>query len=78
MPLYYFNVYNDDITIDEEGRELANDDAARANAVVEARTMAAETVMQGHLTGSHRIEYVDSNLKKVGEVRFDEAVEIRE
>ncbi len=55
MPLYYFNLFNDDVTMDDEGVELADDEAARAHAVKEARVMAADTVLHGHLTGSHRI-----------------------
>jgi hypothetical protein len=77
MPLYYFNVYNDDITLDEEGAELADNHAARAYAVKEARALAAETVMHGHLIGHHRIEIVDKDQNPVDEVRFDEAVEIK-
>jgi hypothetical protein len=77
MPLYYFNVYNDDVTMDEEGAELADAHAARAYAVKEARVLAAETVQQGHLVGHHRIEIVDAEQNPVDEVRFDEAVEIR-
>lgn len=77
MPLYYFNLFNDDVTIDDEGVELADDAAARAHAVNEARVMAADTVLHGHLTGSHRIEFVGEAREPVGTVRFDEAVDIR-
>ena len=77
MPLYYFNVYNDDTTLDYEGAELADDQAAEAYAITAARSLAAETVLRGHLTPSHRVESVDSEHKPVGVVRFDEAVEIR-
>jgi hypothetical protein len=77
MALYYFNLFNDDVTTDDEGVELADDEAARAHAVKEARFMAADTVLHGHLTGSHRVEYVDEARKPIGSVRFDEAVNIR-
>jgi hypothetical protein len=76
MPLYYFNVYNDDVTLDHEGAELADEHAARAYAVKEARALAADTVLRGHLVRSHRIEIVDSDQSSVGAVRFDEAVDI--
>ena len=33
MQLYYFNIYNDDVTLDEEGADLADDQAARAHAI---------------------------------------------
>jgi hypothetical protein len=77
MPLYYFNVYNDDTTIDDEGVELADAHAARAYAVKATRALAAETVLHGHLAGHHRVEYVDANQNPIGEVRFDDAVDIR-
>ena len=77
MPLYYFNVYNDDITIDPEGAELADPHAARAYAVKAARGLAAETVLHGHLTGSHRIEIVDAHQKPVDTVHFGDAVDMR-
>jgi hypothetical protein len=77
MPLYYFNIYNDAVTMDEEGAELADEHAARAHAVKGARALAAETVQHGYLTRDHRIEIVDRDQRPVGVVRFDEAVEIR-
>jgi len=77
MPLYYFNIYNDDITIDDEGANLADEHAARAYAVKAVRSLASETVMHGHLIGHHRVEIVDSKQNPIGEVRFDEAVDIQ-
>ena len=77
MPLYYFNLFNDDVTMDDEGVELADDEAAHARAVKEAREMAADTVLHGHLTCSHRIEFADAARKPIGVVRFDEAVDVR-
>ena len=76
MPLYYFNIYNDDITLDEEGVELADEHAAHAFAVKAVRELAAETTLHGHLAGHHRVEYVDTAQKVLGVVRFDDAVEI--
>jgi hypothetical protein len=76
MPRYYFNIYNDDITLDYEGAMLADEHAARAYAVVAVRALAAETTQHGHLVRHHRVEYVDAAQNALGEVRFDEAVEI--
>jgi len=61
----------------DEGAELADADAARAYAVKAARALAADTVLHGHLTGSHRIDFEDSDRNPVGSVRFDEAVQIK-
>ena len=77
MPRYYFHIYNDDVTMDDEGAELADDEAARARAVKEARVLAADTVLHGHLTSHHRIEIVDAERNPVGTVYFGEAVDIR-
>jgi len=77
VPHYYFNIYNDDVTMDPEGADLADDHAARAYAVKEVRALAADTVLHGHLTAHHRIEVVDENQKLIDTVRFDEGVELR-
>jgi hypothetical protein len=77
MPLYFFNLYNDEVTMDGEGVQLADEEAARAHAIKEARTMAADSVSKGHLTVSHRIDFVDEKRNLVGSVRFDEAVDVR-
>ncbi len=74
MKRYYFNIYNDDITFDDEGALLADDHAARAHTVRAVRGLASETVLLGHFIGYHRVEYVDSAQKVIGSVRFDEAV----
>jgi len=77
MPVFYFNVYDDDVTLDDEGARLADEHAARARAVKEARALAADTVLHGHLVGRHRIEITDEHKNVVGTVRFDQAVDIR-
>ena len=77
MPIYYFKIVNDDVTDDFEGAELADDRAARAYAVAAARSLAADTVSRGHFTASHRIMIQDEQRELVGEVRFDEAVQLR-
>ena len=77
MPIYYFNVYNDEVSMDPEGLELADVDTARAFALKAARSLGADSVLHGHLIGSHRVEIVDENQKPVGSIRFDEAVEIK-
>lgn len=77
MPLYYFNICNDAVTLDDEGVELADLHAARAHAVKGARSLAAETVLHGHVSASDRIEIVDKDQKLLDTVRFDEAVDFR-
>jgi hypothetical protein len=76
VPVYYFHIHNDDVTIDEEGVELSDRTAAVACAVNAARSLAAEDVLRGRLRLSDRIVIEDENHRLVREVRFDEAVQI--
>ena len=77
MPIYYFNIHNDTETFDDEGKELADLDAAIAYATAGVRSLAADTVSKGHLIGHHRIEIVDHDGKLLRTVRFDDAVDIQ-
>jgi hypothetical protein len=77
MPIYYFNIYNDDVTEDFEGTNLADDTAARAYAVSSARSLAADTVARGHLGLSHWIEIADEAREPMGIVTFADAVDVR-
>ena len=77
MPLYYFDIYNDDVTLDDEGAELADMAAARAHAVKEARVLASETVKAGHIDCRHRIDIRDPSGATVASVTFGDAVEVR-
>ena len=77
MPLYYFDIYNDAVTLDDEGADLADPRAAHAHAVKAARSLAAETVLHGHLSRSDRIEIRDADRGLVGSVTFGEAVDVR-
>lgn len=77
MSCFYFNIYNDDVTIDEEGAELKDAAAAYQYAVKSARALAAHSALEGRLTGSHYVEVMDEDRMRVATIRFDEAVEIR-
>jgi hypothetical protein len=77
MSRYYFNVYNDEVTLDEEGAELADTPAALRRAADEARNFAAESVKaRGHLVLHHKIEVEDEGRNKVGVVYFRDVVAI--
>ena len=77
MPMFYFNVHDDDVTMDAEGTELASLQAAHAYAIMAARSLAAETVSKGHLVLNHRVEIQDADDRSVGTVTFGEAVDVR-
>ena len=77
MPRFFYDIYNDDVTLDDEGTELLDNEAAMARAIKEARTLAAETVRNGHFTRHHRLEVRDEHRNMIGSVRFEDAVQIR-
>lgn len=50
MPRYFFHVFNDEQTVDQEGVDLADQEGAMALAAAEARNLAAESVkIHSHL-----------------------------
>ena len=59
MPRYFFHVFNDEITIDEEGADLSDLDAARDFATESARSLVCDSIKKGHLNLDHRIEIAD-------------------
>ena len=76
MPRYYFHLHNDLDVRDEEGRELPDQKAARAEAIRGARDLMAEDVKRGRLTLSHWIEVRDEAGAQLFVLRYGEAVEI--
>ena len=76
MPLFFFDLHNDDVAIDEEGRECADLGAAKVWATTEARNIAADDVSQGKLVTSHRIDILDCARRLLASVSFGEAVAI--
>lgn len=76
MRRYFFHLFNDLSAVDDEGREFPNDATALQHAAVEARTMAADSVLHGHLILDHRIEVTCSDGRKVGVVYFRDVVKV--
>ena len=77
MSLYYLDIHNDEVTLDDEGKELADDHAARAYAVAAVRSLAADSVRCGHLVLSHRIDVVNAQRRVIFAVTFADAIDIR-
>ena len=63
--------------LDYEGAELADQHEAFAHVVRAARSLASDSVLQGHFTTHHFVEIMDASHGAIGKVRFDEAVDIR-
>ena len=77
LPWYRFHVFNDEHTIDCDGTELRDLDAARAFAIKGARgIMADELQTKGEINLSHWIEIEDEN-GDMTVVTFGEATKIK-
>lgn len=77
MPLYFFHLHNDVDTVDDEGSELPDAEAARSYAIDQAREMAAESVRAyGHLILDHRIDVTDESGAAVTSVTFEQVVRV--
>lgn len=73
MPHYYFHVFNDEITIDEEGKVFPGLDDAREWAIENARALVCDSVSKGYLNLDHRIEISDESGSRRLTVTFREA-----
>jgi hypothetical protein len=79
MPRYFFHIYNDLVTHDQEGQELADADAAVREAHRGARSLAAEQVLRSaRLVLHHFIEVEDSKGAVIAKVTFRDAVAVEE
>jgi hypothetical protein len=76
MAHFYFDLHNDLDVVDREGRELSGLEAARNNAVTEAREIMTENVENGRLDLNHYIEIRDESGAVVNRTSFGEAVEV--
>jgi hypothetical protein len=75
MPRYFFHLRNDMDVPDPEGQELADLDAARAQAVAYAIDMAAASVLEHRKVNlQHRIEVEDEAGQVLETVKFGDAV----
>jgi hypothetical protein len=77
MPRYYFHIRDDFESMDDEGMEFPTLRAAIDHAVAGVRSLAAETVAEGHLVCHHRVDIADDAGTILVAVRFDEAIIIR-
>ena len=78
MPRFYFHLFNDMTAMDEEGTELPDESAANSQAIMNAREMAAQSVREGHLVLSHRIDVANQSGDTIATVHFRDAVEVRD
>ena len=77
MPRYHFDVQNGaDLVLDEEGRELANLEAARREAIKGIRSLISAEVEKGSLDLTGQLTLRDATGRTVILLRFEEAVSI--
>lgn len=76
MPRFYFHLYNDTVSCDDEGREFPDESAARLQALAYARDMAAVMVREGHLNLTHRIDVTDQAGTVVVTIPFRDVIQI--
>jgi hypothetical protein len=76
VPLYFLHLYNDEIVLDGEGQELADEEAAREQAIVNAREMACAELQKGHLNLKHRIDVADESGHVLITVHFRDIVRV--
>jgi hypothetical protein len=75
MPLFYFNIRDGNgLVEDEEGRELPDAAAARAEAVQGIRSILAEDVRQGRLDLHGRIDVLGERGEPLFSVSYAEAL----
>jgi len=78
MERYFFHVFNDEETRDEDGQEFPDLAAARASAERDCVSLAAHSITEhGHLVLHHRIDIEDAAGASVGTVRFSDVVDVQ-
>jgi uncharacterized protein DUF6894 len=78
MPKFFFNLRNDVIVEDSEGKDLADADRARETAVGYARSIMSEDVKDGRLVLRDKIDVLDAQRMTVLTLPFRDAIEIEE
>lgn len=78
MPRFFFNLHDDMVSEDEEGRDLPDLQAAHAAAVQSAKEMACAEVTAAHLHLSHRIEVTDAFGEVLDTIWFRDVVEVHD
>jgi hypothetical protein len=76
VPLFFFHVFDDAVSLDDEGIELADAEAARRSALAGARAMMCDQVAVGRLSLHHRIEVRDEHGDEILTLAFGDAIRI--
>jgi hypothetical protein len=74
LPRYFFNLYDDVIALDDEGREFPGLASATEHGLNETRVLAADSVRLGTLNLDHRIEIADERGTVLKTIQVADAV----
>ena len=78
MPRYYFDLHNDVNAIDDEGRELPDLEAVKADVLKEVRAMIKTSIDEtGRIDLRHHIDVRDENDAVVYVMHFEDAVTVQ-
>lgn len=78
MPRYHLNLYNDVISLDEEGVVLPDLEAARDVAILSIRDVMKDELVRGHIMLGHRVEIVNERGRILATVFFRDAVTVED
>jgi hypothetical protein len=78
VPRFHLNLYNDVISLDEEGVDLPDLEAARDAAIVNIRDVMRDELVKGHITLGHRVEIVNERGRILATVFFRDAVTVED
>ena len=78
MPRFHLNLYNDVISLDEEGVDLPDLEAARDAAILNIRDIMKDDLARGHITLGHRVEIVSDRGRILATVFFRDAVTVED
>ena len=76
MKRFFFDLYSDTVTRDEEGIVRENVDAARAHAIKCAQMMAADDASKGRSDLTQLLKVRDESGRALCAVRFSEALKV--
>jgi hypothetical protein len=74
MPRYFFHLRNRHETIDEEGSEFADEDAARKEALASARELLADAIRRGRNFPPEQIVIADASGHELATVNLKDVL----
>lgn len=76
MPRFFFHLHDDGVAHDDEGRELADIEAAKREGIKGGRELMCEQLRNGSLVLNHLIEVEDESGNTVATIPFRELVRV--